>query len=502
MKTRLVIWGQDAQDNKVLLAIGLKEKENKVDLYIFPEEAATEALYNDLMDKWRNGQDVEFPENHQYQERPLTVSESILPDEIKVDRSDVILRAQAEWHFVVLSTKLHESYKEEVDMIKEKISRLNEFENGVWEELKSFWDKVQHQVREKNLFREHAEELKESTNELFGKLKDMRKKMDDEFKTRSKEFVDSFMEELNEIQKKLEDGLGLKPIFEDLKKLQNKLKDTAFTKEHRRVVWQKIDQLFKDAKAKKGETEKRSSGPAGSGYDRVHRRLEGLLQAIEKMDSSIKRDRKELDFQNRRIAETDGQLEAQLRQAKLVMIEQRIESKEEKLAEMRKTQSFLEDKLKKEEQKVAKMKEQEEVEKMKEQVKDKIQDEIEQQKAAMKEQEEALLKAAEAIKEAKGGQKAVSPDEASAEAGEVKTTKKEESTLEHLEELVEDTIEDVVDSVKAVASVVSDKVSNFVNELLEEKEGPVAEAQSSTEFEAEGTVEEENKEEESSDKAQ
>lgn len=471
MKTRLVIWGQDAQDKKVLLAIGLQEKENKVDLFIFPEEVATEAFYNELMEKWRNGEELVFPEGHTYMERPLSVSESILPEEIKVERSDVILRAQAEWHFVVLSTKLHESYKEEIDMIRDKIHRMDEFEHGVWEELKGFWDKVQHQVREKNLFREHAEELKENTNELFGKLKDMRKKLDDEFKTRSKEFVDNFMEELNEIQKKIEDGLGLKPIFDDLKKLQNKLKDVAFTKEHRRVVWQKIDQLFKEAKGKRGEQDNRTA-QGGNGYDRVKRRLEGLMHAMGKMDASIQRDRKELDFQNRRIAETDGQLEAQLRQAKLVMIEQRILSKEEKLAEMKKTQSFLEDKLKKEEAKLTRMREEQEVEKMKEQVKDKIQEEIEQKKASMKEQEESLVKAAEAIRESKGGQgeKQGPADSHAATEKKGQEESKDESLLEHVEELVEDTLEDVVDSVKAVATVISSKVSHLIDDLTKEKE--------------------------------
>jgi hypothetical protein len=509
------MWGNDAQENKVLLAIGLRDKENVVDIYVFPEEIATEEFFNILMNQWRIGEPVAFPDQHNHIERPLTVSDSLLPDEIKVDRTDLILRAQAEWHFVVLSAKLHENYKDEIESIRAKIEKLQEFENSVWEELKGYWGKVQEQVREKNLFREHAEELRQTTDELFDRLKQLRKKMDDQYKSKSKEFVESFMEELTEIQKKLEDGLGLKPIFDDLKKLQRKLKDTDFTKEHRRIVWQKIDQLFKEAKAKRGGPE---SQAGGSAYDRTKRRYDGLMNAIQKMERSIARDRNDLEFQNKRIEKTDGQLEAQLRQAKLVMIEQRVISKEEKLADMKNTQASLEERMKREEAKLEKIKEQKEVEKAKEEIKEKIQEQISLSKEALKEQEDKLKKAAEAIKESKGKKKPApakgakdakakksgvdeGKDEANGEnkkgatsentdekgptgdsakengkadeggdkksAGGKSKGEKVGSTFEEVEEMVEDTLEDVVDTIKAVATVVGDKAARFFEDFVD-----------------------------------
>ncbi|MBI5916581.1 MAG: SUMF1/EgtB/PvdO family nonheme iron enzyme [Bacteroidetes bacterium] len=77
----------------------------------------------------------------------------------------------------------------------------------------------------------------------------------------------------------------------------------------------------------------------------IKRRYDGLISAIEKMEQSIGRDKNDLDFQRHKIDTTDGQLEAQIRQAKIVMIEERLSSKEEKLAEMNVTKEGLEKRL-------------------------------------------------------------------------------------------------------------------------------------------------------------
>jgi len=99
------------------------------------------------------------------------MSESLLPDNLKTMRSDILARAKTEWHFVVLSAKLYRTYADEIQDLKERINELSEFDSAIWEEMKTFWGKVQSQVKEKNLFKDHANDLRSKTNGLFDSLK-------------------------------------------------------------------------------------------------------------------------------------------------------------------------------------------------------------------------------------------------------------------------------------------------------------------------------------------
>ena len=233
MRRKLVLWGANEKDEKMLVALELLEKENVVNIYTFPENVATEDFYKMMSEKWKDDIEVEFPNGFTKIERKLSMTDSILPDEIKVERPDLITRAQAEWHVVVLSSKLYGLYKSELEELKEKVDGLSEYDNVLWNELREFWGKVQNQVNDKNLFREHGASLREKTNQLFDKLKDLKKSLESEFEVQSKKYMDDFRQELSEIEEKVEKGLGLSPLFEDLKKVQAKIKDFKFTKDDR-----------------------------------------------------------------------------------------------------------------------------------------------------------------------------------------------------------------------------------------------------------------------------
>ncbi|MFK7933520.1 MAG: helix-hairpin-helix domain-containing protein [Saprospiraceae bacterium] len=448
MKTKLVLWGSNEKDEKVLIALELLPQSNKVNLYTFPEAVATEEFGQKMLKEWRNNAEVVFPEGYTKEERELSVTSSLLPETLKVERTDVIQRAQTEWHFIVLSAKLNQVYQTELESLKEKVGSLNKYDSGVWEELKGFWNKVQEQVRDRNLFREHADSLRDNTNALFSELKGMRAKLDEEFQNMSKNNVETFMQRLEGIEQKVTDGLRLQGVFDELKGLQRKFREAKFTRDDRSTVWQRLDGAFKMVKEKRfGPQANNDNSPS----DRMTRRLNGLLSAIEKMERSIKRDHDDLAFQERKIARTDGQLEAQIRQAKIKMIQERINSKEEKLKEMRTTQADLEKRIASQKEKDAKRAEREKVKAAETAAAEKIKAEMAAAAEARKENDDKLEKAAEAM---------------GAKAAEEATDVTEETNS--IMESIEDALEDVVDTAKAVAEVVKEKVEEAV-EVISEK---------------------------------
>lgn len=345
MKTKLVLWGNNAQDERVLIAMQLRAADNKVEIRTFPEAIASPEFAQKMLNEWRNGAaDIEFPEGGTHIEKELTVAESILPNDLKVERPDLVQRAQSEWHFIVLSTKLHESYKSELAEIQDKIGQMADYSSEVWDSLKNFWDKVQEQVRDRNLFREHADVLRDNTNSLFDQLKKMRTSMTNEFDENSKALFAQFNSILDVIEKKVEQGVQRFPdIFEDLKKTQTQFRDKKLKREHSNDIWNRIDNLFKVVKEKKFGSNAINDGSAG---ERLARRYEGLIGAMDKMQDSIDRDKDELEFQTKRVNNSTGQLEAQIRQAKIEMIVERVKSKQEKLDEMLSTKSEVEFKMK------------------------------------------------------------------------------------------------------------------------------------------------------------
>jgi len=398
MKKKLVLWGKQAEaGNRVLLAFELLPDDNEVMVYTFEEEVATEAFSQQMMNEWREGKPFELPEARTEQRMPLQVTGTILPDGYTVERSDLVQRAQTEWHFLVLSVKMHSAYLSDLDVLQEKVNALDSFQPPVWEELKGFWGRIQEQIRDRNLDRSHAQELRQKTNALFAQMKALRRKQDEAFKEHSKEERDRFMKELEAIEERLAQGMRLQGLFEDLKKLQRSIKKAPLTRDHRSAVWDRLDKNFKAVKAKKfGD-----SGDDRSPLQRLQRRYDGLIKALERMEHSIQRDERELHSENRKASQTDNQLESQIRQAKILMIEERVRSKKEKLEDMRKTRAELERRMEKEREKEARREEARKKEEMRKAAEEKIARQIKQAAEARKEEEEKLREAAESIQTAK-----------------------------------------------------------------------------------------------------
>ena len=458
MKTKLVFWGTDVAKERVLIALELLAKENKVKGYVFKEPVATEGLDKELRQQWKSSNsDYTMPGQHEVFEKELTVTGQMLPEGFEVEQDGILNRAQTEWHFVVLSAKLHETYASELEEIKERIERLTDFDGKLWDSLKGFWSKVQSQAREKNLFREHEQNLRDNTNALFTRMKELRAKMDEEVNKNSKVLFEQFNSALDEIDEKMKADARLSALFDDLKKLQRKFNESKLNREHRSKIWQKLDGTFKKVKEKRFGPGATDASPV----ERIQRRLTGLNGAIEKMERSIKRDKDELSFQERKIARTDGQLEAQIRQAKIKMIEERVRSKKEKLEEMLKTKGELEKRIEKEQKKAEQRQKMEEAKKA---AKDKIAEQMKEQEVKMSVDKDKLKKAAEAI----AGNADEDSTQGATEGTKTDKAQNQDDLLGAVGATLGEALEDVVDTVKAIASVVSANVGEMVEEVKED----------------------------------
>lgn len=435
MKNKLVIWGKNAENEKILIALELLAESNKVMLHTFPESVIDEAFAQSMMNEWRdNKSEVSFPEGVQSVERELSVTDGLLPDEIKADRPDLVQRAQTEWHFAVLSAKLHAAYQQELAEFKEKVEALSTYDNKIFTNLKTFWDKVQNQSRERNLFRQHADDLRDGINALFEQLKEARKRVNSEFNEVSQNVFESFNKALDEIEERIASG-GAKfnSVFDELKKMQREYHNTRMSNEHRNKLWDRLDAAFKKAKERKFGPE----ANAGTIADRHDKRLSGLEDAIKRLEDSIRRDDEELSFQRKKVNTSEGQLEAQIRGAKIKMIEERVNGKRERLAELTKARADV------------------------------------QRQASSAHEKEARIAAKEAERQQIEAKKAAIKSEIEAEThakAEAAASGKEDSLFEAASNLLGDVLLDALDTAKAVASVAVEKAEEAFEQVVDKAE--------------------------------
>ena len=336
MKTKLVLWGENAEKERVLLALQLHTNSNKVSVWSFPETVATPEFTQQMYD-WRDDKEFTFPENTTHFESDLSVTGGLLPEGLTAEKPEMISRAQSEWHFIVLSSKMHEALKSELAGLGDKIHAMEKYNYELWDNLKGYWNKVQDNVRDKNLFREHADELRLTSNELFDKLKVARTAISQEFEQNSKKWFENFNTKLDDIETRIKAGMNAQfpKIFDQLRDTQNQFRDQKMTKDHANEVWNRIDNLFKAFKEKK-------YGPnnAQNNANNENRaKGSGLEDATAKMKASIDRDKKDLEYEQKRADNSANQLEEQLRQARINIIKDRINSKMVKYDDMVKTKA-------------------------------------------------------------------------------------------------------------------------------------------------------------------
>ena len=341
MKTKAVFWAKNNEEKRLLFAMQLHPDTNSVESWIFSEEITTPEFVQLMNEKWRDNHEVAFPEGFHHDSEELSVVKGLLSSELKPENPELISRLQAEWHFTVLSAKLYEAYKSELADISDKVHGMTKYSGALWDSLKNFWSKVQENVRDKNLSREHSDQLREITNGLFTHMKEARTALSGEFEEKSKAAHTALNQKLDDIETKIhENVLRFPQIFDMLRHTQSFYKEQKMTKDHGNQVWDRLDGLFKKIKQTKfGVAESTNTS------ERLENRMEGLAGVIQKMQQGLQRDKQDLVYEQKRADQSQGQLEQQIRQAKIMMINERIKNKESKLADMLKTQNEVESKM-------------------------------------------------------------------------------------------------------------------------------------------------------------
>ena len=433
MRNRIAVWGRDAQEQRVLITIELQVSDNIVRIQTYPEKVVSDDVFKSFMDKWRKNEEADLPEPDRVIARELSVTEGLLPDDLKAEQTDMILRAQTEWHYHVLSDKLAQTYKNELAEIEDRIERASEYSSDLWNQAKNFWQKVQGQLQDKTLLRQQGNEIRKRVDKSFEKLKAMRETLNEKYKEESVKHVAKFNELLEDAEKRIGEGTHLNKVFNDLRDIQKKFHNVKFTKTDRDAVYSRIDAAFKAVKEKRGQGGGRENRNAG----RTQARLDGLQKAMDRMKSGIGRDENDLKFERRRIEKTNGQLEKQIREAKVVMIESRIASKQLKLDDMEKTKAMLVKKIE--------------------------QEKVKEEKRAKKAAERAAADAAKAKIAADMATRVISPEEQAkleAAAEKIKAAKKKGGRTKP-----EDRVPENVKSFVAFSEVISNESSEQQEEM-------------------------------------
>ncbi len=327
MINRQLFTGRNEADAPILVGMELQLKEKQVELLVFPREGLPEDFVKALGETWEQGEPLDFPVEPTRIIRSAE-EEHLLPIEIKADRPEIIARLQNEWTLKLLSYKLYESIGDEIASLQSSIQDLGNYSQEIWDKAKKTWDEVGNHAQDFNLSRNHATELRERVNKVFEQLKKLREGGQAEFEQASATLRTQYENTLASFQAKMKEHSRVNELFDQLKSLQKEIKEARLTHRDRRTLWNTLDESFEFIK---GQKENLWQSHLGN-------RIKGLEEAMKKIQSSVDRDRANIDFEVRKLESGRiSQLEQQLRSTRMKVMEDRIKSKEEKLADMSRT---------------------------------------------------------------------------------------------------------------------------------------------------------------------
>jgi hypothetical protein len=331
MQSRFTAKGITSEDKEVFLAYELKEEEFKINLFLIPKKSLKGEAQELLQKNWVEGQAFEFPEGTE-EINPNLNAESILPDNIRSDEAGKIRIKQNEWAYILLTAKLWESYLLELEELKKKANELTHYDRKLFDDAKSFWERVLEHRKERDISQESLDKIKDDVNAIFEKLKTFRKTESAEFEAASSKWRDEVLTKLENIKARTGEKANFKSLFDELKSLQNESKKNRTSKADEQQLRRSFDSAFQYLNEQRNHFFS----------DKNAARIKGLTDVVERMETSLNRDKKDLEYMQKKSESNKiSSLEMQLIKVKSNMLNETIASKEEKLKDIRATLEHL-----------------------------------------------------------------------------------------------------------------------------------------------------------------
>ncbi|MBP8192016.1 MAG: hypothetical protein KAX69_00325 [Chitinophagales bacterium] len=412
MNTRLVLWGEIGTDRKALIAIHLDEETAKIHIHAFPKEEVTKEIQDAVFVEWKNGGDYTFPESAIHWEIDAN-SDTILPEEVKVDRLDVVLQSQHKWGKKLMSSKINQLLSDEVKLLEEKASVVAEYDQSLWDKAKAQWEKIASYQKKNEISWEQTTVLKDKINSIFEALKAVKRINNENEDQANAVLVKNYYKRIEDLQSKLIYSDQWKFIFEELKKIQTELKDAAIRWNHKRNIYNQVNAIFDDLrKYRMTEIVSKTQG-----------RIAQLTKILDGLKDSIKRDNESYQMQVEKMQHyTRGKLSVDELKSRFGDILSRTKEKETKAEGIKQT--------------IAQLKADIEKEKKQQQEREELRIKREQEEAAKQEEMEAK-------RQAKKETKVISESEHESAETEIKS----EEIVEAKDEVV---VEDEVIETKAI----------------------------------------------------
>lgn len=345
MRDRFITWGS-SEGQRRLYSFELEPEEARITRRAVPAAESSEDFLQLVLTAWKQRNPVAWPAGTDVDQTGLLASGTMVPEGVELEDKLLVASAERDWPFEVVSVRLRKQFADELAELADVIAGLEAFDEVIFERLKGAWAKVQSELTNKVLRYEHTHGLKKTSDELFRRMKDLRRGKEREVRAESRGIKRELLEKFERADGRLATKQDPRKLFNDLKGLQQEVNQAKLAGPDRRALRKRLDKLFRAAKAEI-DASGADAGHLTQQRARLEHRLEGLEGAIQRMRHSVDRNEKDIFYENKRVERAGNQLAAQLGAAKLEMLRERAGGKRAKLDDMLATEADLRGKLEK-----------------------------------------------------------------------------------------------------------------------------------------------------------